>query len=87
MSHSEAHEVDVHVAPQASPGAFLVGDILPRAWGERAGMPLTAAAKKKTAKKKTAKKPAKKKPTRPKPTKGPGCVTDGPKCKSSTGTC
>ena len=88
MSQIESHDVDVAApAPQGfSAGAgFLAGDILPREWSARSGTPMMAAAKKKKPAKKKA--PAKKKPARPKPTKGPGCVTEGSKCKSSTGTC
>ena len=88
MSHIESYDVDVAAtAPQTySPGAgFLEGDILSRAWSTRSGTPMMAAARKKKPARKKA--PAKKKPARPKPTKGPGCVTEGSKCKSSTGTC
>ena len=87
MSQIESHDVDVAAAaPQghSASAGFLAGDILSRAWSVGSGTPMMAGMKRKPAKKKA---PAKKKPTRPKPTKGPGCVTEGPKCKSSSGTC
>jgi hypothetical protein len=90
MSQNESHDVDVAASAPvgySAGAAFLAGDILSRAWAKGSAAPMMAAAKKKTTKKPMKKAPGKKKPTRPKPTKGPGCVTDGPKCKSSTGTC